>query len=147
MSWDSETKNQLLNFFGLEQRKERRIEGNIRPCPKVQLDDFENTDEHGYSDSILDDFEGAVDGRVNTDKESKGVIFYRNGEHCHFQAVCIGWPCFTFRLDQYTVAKFAESFDTMPKFLEKNAGLNATEIISSICTEHASGNTKVCLVL
>ncbi|KAM1443754.1 hypothetical protein ACFX2I_039996 [Malus domestica] len=101
MSWDSETKNQLLNFFGLEQRKERRIEGNIRPCPKVQLADFENTDEHG-----------AVDGRVNTDK-----------------AMCIGWPCFTFRLDQYTVAKFAESFDTMPKFLEKNAGLNATEII------------------
>ncbi|KAM1124633.1 hypothetical protein ACFX11_040211 [Malus domestica] len=128
MSWDSETKNQLLNFFGLEQRKERRIEGNIRPCPKVQLDDFENTDEHGYSDNILDDIEGAVDGRVNMDK-----------------AVCIGWPCLTFRLDQYTVAKFAESFDTMPKFLEKNAGLNATEIISSICAEHASGNTKVCL--
>ncbi|KAM2156184.1 hypothetical protein ACFX1R_041908 [Malus domestica] len=117
MSWDSETKNQLLNFFGLEQRKERRIEGNIRPCPKVQLADFENTDEHG-----------AVDGRVNTDK-----------------AVCIGWLCFTFRLDQYTVAKFAESFDTMPKFLEKIAGLNATETISSICAEHASGNTKVCL--
>ncbi|KAM1781659.1 hypothetical protein ACFX11_040211 [Malus domestica] len=96
---------------------EEKQMGNIRPCPKVQLDDFENTDEHG-----------AVDGRVNMDK-----------------AVCIGWPCLTFRLDQYTVAKFAESFDTMPKFLEKNAGLNATEIISSICAEHASGNTKVCL--
>ncbi|KAM2646482.1 hypothetical protein EV1_019888 [Malus domestica] len=122
MSWDSETKNQLLNFLGLEQRRRE-----------------------GLSDSILDDIEGAVDDRVKTDKESKGVLFYRNGEHCHFQAMCIGWPCFIFRLDQYTVAKFAKGFDTMPKFLEKNAGLNATEIISSICAEHASGNTKVCL--
>ncbi|TQD80730.1 hypothetical protein C1H46_033700 [Malus baccata] len=33
----------------------------------------------------------------------------------------------------------------MPKFLEKNAGLNATEIISSLCAEHPSGNTKVVL--
>lgn len=49
-------------------------------------------------------------------------------------------PC---RLDQYAIAKFAESFEMVPKTLAENAGLNAMEIISSLYAEHASGNTKV----
>lgn len=50
------------------------------------------------------------------------------------------WPC---RLDQYAIAKFAESFEMIPRTLAENAGLNAMEIISSLYAEHASGNTKV----
>jgi T-complex protein 1 subunit theta len=46
-------------------------------------------------------------------------------------------------LDQYAIAKFAESFEMIPKTLAENAGLNAMEIISSLYAEHASGNTKV----
>ena len=47
------------------------------------------------------------------------------------------------RLDQYAIAKFAESFEMVPKTLAENAGLNAMEIISSLYAEHASGNTRV----
>ena len=47
------------------------------------------------------------------------------------------------RLDQYAIAKFAESFEMIPKTLAENAGLNAMEIISSLYAEHASGNAKV----
>lgn len=50
------------------------------------------------------------------------------------------WLC---RLDQYAIAKFAESFEMIPRTLAENAGLNAMEIISSLYAEHASGNTKV----
>ncbi|BBG99327.1 hypothetical protein Prudu_008979, partial [Prunus dulcis] len=46
-------------------------------------------------------------------------------------------------LDQYAIAKFAESFEMVPKTLAENAGRNAMEIISSLYAEHASGNTKV----
>ncbi|KAG4953839.1 hypothetical protein JHK87_039433 [Glycine soja] len=53
----------------------------------------------------------------------------------HFQ-----WPC---RLDQYVIAKFAKSFQMIPRTLAENAGFNAMEIISSLYAEHASGNAKV----
>ena len=41
------------------------------------------------------------------------------------------------------MAKFAESFEMIPRTLAENAGLNAMEIISSLYAEHASGNAKV----
>ena len=48
-----------------------------------------------------------------------------------------------FRLDQYAIAKFAESFEMVPNTLAENAGLDAMQIISSLYAEHASGNAKV----
>ena len=48
-----------------------------------------------------------------------------------------------YRLDQYAIAKFAESFEIAPRTLAENAGLSAMEIISSLYAEHASGNVKV----
>lgn len=53
------------------------------------------------------------------------------------------FPLAICRLDQYAIAKFAESFEMVPKTLSDNAGLNAMEIISSLYAEHASGNTRV----
>lgn len=41
------------------------------------------------------------------------------------------------RLDQYAIAKFAESFEMVPKTLAENAGLNAVEIVSSLYEMHA----------
>lgn len=54
--------------------------------------------------------------------------------------VSSNWIC---RLDQYAIAKFAESFEMVPRTLAENAGLNEMEIISSLYAEHASGNIKV----
>ena len=47
------------------------------------------------------------------------------------------------RLDQYAIAKFAESFEMVPRTLAENAGLNPMDIISKLYEKHASGNTKV----
>ncbi|RRT64820.1 hypothetical protein B296_00030732 [Ensete ventricosum] len=78
----------------------------------------------GSTDSILDDLERAIDDGVNTYK----VNFFMD---------------YNFLLDQYAIAKFAESFEMVPKTLAENAGLNAMEIISSLYAEHAAGNVKV----
>lgn len=50
--------------------------------------------------------------------------------------------CFC-RLDQFAIAKFAESFEMVPRTLAENAGLNEMEIISSLYAGHASGTSKV----
>lgn len=63
------------------------------------------------------------------------------------QLFCCITQAVIFRLDQYAIAKFAESFEMVPKTLAENAGLNAMEIISSLYAEHASGNVKVGLNL
>ena len=46
-------------------------------------------------------------------------------------------------MDQYAIAKFAESFEMVPRTLAENAGLNAMDIISKLYEKHASGDTKV----
>ena len=40
-------------------------------------------------------------------------------------------------LDKYAIGNIAESFELVPRTLAENAGLNATDIISSLYTEHA----------
>ncbi|KAH0983386.1 hypothetical protein GBA52_010563 [Prunus armeniaca] len=92
----------------------------------------------GSIDSILDDLERAVDDKLNTYKMSKPL------ELVCYSLLKKQWFC---RLDQYAIAKFAESFEMVPQTLAENAGLNAMEIISSLYAEHASGNTKVGLDL
>ncbi|BBG99325.1 hypothetical protein Prudu_008977, partial [Prunus dulcis] len=91
----------------------------------------------GSTDSILDDLEGAVDDGVNTYKAM-----------CKDSRIVPGAAATKIELaKRYAIAKFAESFEMVPKMLAENAGLNEMEIISSIYAEHASGNTKVGLDL
>ncbi|KAL0305112.1 UNVERIFIED_CONTAM: T-complex protein 1 subunit theta [Sesamum calycinum] len=97
----------------------------------------------GSTDSILDDLERAVDDGVNA---YKGRIRIVPGAAATEIELARRLKEFSFKetgLDQYAIAKFAESFEMIPKTLAENAGLNAIEIISSLYAEHASGNTKV----
>jgi len=43
-------------------------------------------------------------------------------------------------LDQYAIKKFAEALEIIPRTLAENAGLNSTEIISSLFALHEQGN-------
>ncbi|KAK5787076.1 hypothetical protein PVK06_041727 [Gossypium arboreum] len=45
-----------------------------------------------------------------------------------------------YRVDQYVIAKFGESFELVARTLAENAGLNPMEIISKLYEKHASGN-------
>ncbi|KAA8519047.1 hypothetical protein F0562_016179 [Nyssa sinensis] len=100
----------------------------------------------GSTDSILDDLERAVDDGVNTYMAMCRDSRIVPGAAATEIELARRLKEFSFKeigLDQYAIAKFAESFDMVPKTLAENAGLNAMEIISSLYAEHASGNTKV----
>ncbi|XP_061350082.1 T-complex protein 1 subunit theta-like [Gastrolobium bilobum] len=100
----------------------------------------------GSTDSILDDLERAVDDGVNTYKAMCRDSQIVPGAAATEIELAKRVKDFSFKetgLDQYAIAKFAESFEMIPRTLAENAGLNAMEIISSLYAEHASGNTKV----
>ncbi|KAF7819289.1 T-complex protein 1 subunit theta [Senna tora] len=100
----------------------------------------------GSTDSILDDLERAVDDGVNTYKAMCRDSRTVPGAAATEIELARKVKEFSFKetgLDQYAIAKFAESFEMIPRTLAENAGLNAMEIISSLYAEHASGNTKV----
>ncbi|KAL4277533.1 hypothetical protein HN51_060642 [Arachis hypogaea] len=100
----------------------------------------------GSTDSILDDLERAVDDGVNTYKAMCRDSRTVPGAAATEIELAKRVKEFSFKetgLDQYAIAKFAESFEMIPRTLSENAGLNAMEIISSLYAEHASGNTKV----
>ncbi|XP_058204781.1 T-complex protein 1 subunit theta-like [Rhododendron vialii] len=100
----------------------------------------------GSTDSILDDLERAVDDGVNTYKAMFRDSRMVPGAAATEIELARKLKEFSFKetgLDQYAIAKFAESFEMIPKTLAENAGLNAMEIISSLYAEHASGNSKM----
>ncbi|KAI9121503.1 hypothetical protein K1719_008536 [Acacia pycnantha] len=100
----------------------------------------------GSTDSILDDLERAVDDGVNTYKAMCRDSRVVPGAAATEIELAKRVKEFSFKetgLDQYAIAKFAESFEMIPTTLAENAGLNAMEIISSLYAEHASGNPKV----
>ncbi|KAJ0981707.1 hypothetical protein J5N97_009962 [Dioscorea zingiberensis] len=100
----------------------------------------------GSTDSILDDLERAVDDGVNTYKAMCRDSRIVPGAAATEIELARQLKEFSFKetgLDQYAIAKFAESFEMVPQTLAENAGLNAIEIISSLYAEHAAGNTKV----
>lgn len=100
----------------------------------------------GSTDSILDDLERAVDDGVNTYKAMCRDSRIVPGAAASEIELARRLKEFSFKetgLNQYAIAKFAESFEMVPKTLADNAGLNAMEIISSLYAEHASGKTKV----
>ncbi|CAD6271070.1 unnamed protein product [Miscanthus lutarioriparius] len=100
----------------------------------------------GSTDSILDDLERAVDDGVNTYKSMCRDSRIIPGAAATEIELAKRLKEFSLRetgLDQYAIAKFAESFEMVPRTLAENAGLSAMEIISSLYAEHASGNVKV----
>ncbi|XP_015163339.1 T-complex protein 1 subunit theta isoform X2 [Solanum tuberosum] len=104
----------------------------------------------GSTDSILDDLERAIDDGVNTYKAMCRDSRIVPGAAATEIELARKLKEFSFKemgLDQYAIAKFAESFEMVPKTLAENAGLNAMEIISTLYAEHASGNVKVGLNL
>ncbi|TYI58377.1 hypothetical protein E1A91_D11G352900v1 [Gossypium mustelinum] len=100
----------------------------------------------GSTDSILDDLERAVDDGVNTYKAMCRDSRIVPGAAATEIELARRLKEFSFKetgLDQYAIAKFAESFELVPRTLAENAGLNPMDIISKLYEKHASGNAKV----
>ncbi|KAI3773901.1 hypothetical protein L1987_48440 [Smallanthus sonchifolius] len=98
------------------------------------------------TDSILNDLERAVDDGVNTYKALCRDSRIVPGAAATEIELARKLKEFSFKetgLDQYTIAKFGECFEMIPKTLAENIGHNATEIIASLYVEHSSGNVRV----
>ncbi|XP_039043730.1 T-complex protein 1 subunit theta-like [Hibiscus syriacus] len=81
----------------------------------------------GSTDSILDDLERAVDDGVNTYKAMCRDSRMVPGATTTEIELVRRLKEFSFKetgLDQYAIAKFAESFEMVPRTLTENAGLN-----------------------
>ncbi|MCO5605732.1 hypothetical protein L7F22_059916 [Adiantum nelumboides] len=99
----------------------------------------------GSVDSVLDDIERAIDDGVNSYKAMCRDSRILPGAGATEIELARNLKEFAYKetgLDQYAIGKFGECFEVVPRMLAENAGLNATEIISSLYAAHASGNIK-----
>jgi len=100
----------------------------------------------GSTSNILDDFERAIDDGVNTVKTICGDGRMVPGAGAteievarqvqSFANTCPG-------LEQYSIKKFGEALEVVPKILAENSGQLATEVLSQLYAAHAKGNAGV----
>jgi T-complex protein 1 subunit theta len=94
--------------------------------------------------NMLDDVERAIDDGVNCVK-----CLVRDGRLLNGGGACeielarrIAQYADTFPgLEQYAIKKYAEALEVVPKTLAENAGLNATEMVSSLYAAHNNGES------
>ncbi|CAL1538921.1 unnamed protein product [Lymnaea stagnalis] len=93
----------------------------------------------GSTDNIMDDIERAIDDGVNTFKAlTKDSRLVPGAGAVEIE---LARQISTFGeslpgLEQYSVKKFAESLEIVPKALAKNAGVKATEVLSKLYAAH-----------
>lgn len=96
----------------------------------------------GSTDNYMDDIERAIDDGVNT---FKGLT--RNGKFLPGAGaieISLAQSLSEYAdtlpgLEQYAVRKFATAFESFPKALAENSGVNATEVVQKLHTAHKSG--------
>jgi T-complex protein 1 subunit theta len=99
----------------------------------------------GATANILDDLERAINDAVNSYKavlsDSRLVPGAGASEiELAKQLKAIGEA--TPGQDQYSIRKFGESLEVVPRTLAENSGHDATAVISKIYAAHAAGNSK-----
>ncbi|MFH4978160.1 hypothetical protein AB6A40_004869 [Gnathostoma spinigerum] len=96
----------------------------------------------GSSQSRMDDVERAIDDGVNTykalTKDSKflagaGAVEIELARQIELYGDKMS------NLDQYSIKKYAQSLEVVPKQLAENAGLEPTKLLSVLYTEHEQG--------
>lgn len=100
----------------------------------------------GSTDNLMDDIERAVDDGVNTfkalTKDNRLVPGAGAAEiELAKQISSYGETCPG--LEQYSIQKFAQALETMPKILAENTGVKATEVLSMLYAAHQEGKSHV----
>ncbi|CAH1800231.1 unnamed protein product [Owenia fusiformis] len=100
----------------------------------------------GATNNIMDDIERAVDDGVNTFKAltkdnrllpGAGATEIELAKRINsYGETCSG-------LEQYSIQKFAEAFEVVPRSLAENAGVKATEVISKLYAAHQEGKKNI----
>lgn len=99
----------------------------------------------GSTDSLLDDVERAVDDGVNLYKamcrDSK-LVPGAGAAEIELAKRLKEYGAKEAGLVQYAIDKYADSLEVVPRILAENAGLNSTDIISSLYAAHAASRTS-----
>lgn len=96
----------------------------------------------GSTDNIMDDIERTVDDGINTFKcLTKDARFVPGAGATEIelakQLSSYGETCPG--MEQYSIKKFAESLESLPRALAENSGVKAMEMISKLYTSHQAG--------
>ncbi|XP_078001436.1 T-complex protein 1 subunit theta-like [Glandiceps talaboti] len=100
----------------------------------------------GSTDNIMDDIERAVDDGVNTFKVlSKDKRYVPGAGATEIELAkrltTYGESCPG--LEQYSIMKFAEALEDIPRALAENAGVKTTEVLSKLYAAHQEGKQNV----
>jgi len=100
----------------------------------------------GATTNILDDVERAVDDGVHVFKECcKDGRFVAGAGACEIELArhLTDLADQHTGLEQYSIRKFGEAFEAVPRILAENAGARATDLVSNLYAAHAKGNVNM----
>uniref|UniRef100_A0A8C9RC88 T-complex protein 1 subunit theta n=1 Tax=Scleropages formosus TaxID=113540 RepID=A0A8C9RC88_SCLFO len=100
----------------------------------------------GSTDNMMDDIERAVDDGVNTFKvlvRDNRLLPGAGATEIELakQITSYGESCPG--LEQYSIKKFAEAFEALPRALAENSGVKGNELISKLYATHHEGNKNI----
>ncbi|CAM6086762.1 unnamed protein product [Calypogeia fissa] len=99
----------------------------------------------GSTDSVLDDFERAVEDGVNSFKamcKDSRLIPGAGASEIELAVRLKEVGSKETGLNQYAILKFAESLEVVARILSENAGMNSLDVLSALYSAHAGGNHK-----
>nr|WCZ58654.1 T-complex protein 1 subunit theta [Seculamonas ecuadoriensis] len=97
----------------------------------------------GATHNMMDDVERAIDDAVNVYKSlcrDPQLVPGAGATEIEIARRIKEFGMQQSGLDQYSIQKYAESFEAVPKTLAENAGMNPTNILSALYTAHKQGN-------
>ena len=97
------------------------------------------------TDQILDDLERAVDDGVNCFKtlvKDARMLPAGGATELELARRLTAVAAKETGLDQYAIGKFATSLEVVPRTLAENAGLHASDVISTLYAAHAAGQAN-----
>jgi T-complex protein 1 subunit theta len=99
----------------------------------------------GATQNHLDDIERAVDDGVNVVKaitRDPRLVAGAGATEMQLLERVAALAERTSGLAQYSIRKYAEAFEVIPRTLAESAGLDATEVLAKLYTAHASSNSS-----
>merc|ERR1711992_329282 len=100
----------------------------------------------GATDNYMDDIERAVDDGVNVFKGlcKDGKMTAGGGAtEIELARQVAQWAETHPGLEQYSIGKFAQALEVVPRVLAENSGVKAKEVISSLYAAHTEGSNNV----
>jgi len=100
----------------------------------------------GSTDNYMDDIERAIDDGVNVFKGicKDGRLTAGGGAtEIEIAQKLAAWGETHPGLEQYSIGKFAQALEVVPRVLAENSGVKAKEVISSLYAAHTEGSNNV----